>query len=125
MIRNENTKETIICILYDNKHLITECDFLFVSENFENTIFLSVKRSFVTAKSDGETFNKIHSFRYIDRVRHMNNSVDSVADNLTRSLHNTKCKYCMKYKDCKKPFKRSVKCLKMLSLNYAKRVNTG
>lgn len=55
----------------------------------------------------------------------MNNSVDSVADNLTRNLHNTKCKYCMKYKDCKKPFKRSVKCLKMMSLNYAKCVNIG
>ena len=31
----------------------------------------------------------------------MNDSLDYPVDNLTRNLCNTKCKHCMKYKDCK------------------------
>ena len=38
-----------------------------------------------------------YSLRFIDIARVMNDSLDSLVDNLTRYIYNTKWKYCMKY----------------------------
>ena len=46
----------------------------------------------------------------------MNDSLDSLVNNLKFNLYNTKCKHCMKCKDCKK----NVKSARTVSLNGVK-----
>lgn len=70
----------------------------------ENTklLFFFCKERFEKEKSNVEFFYKNYFLRLIDSARFMNNPLDSLVDNLTRSIYNTKWKYCMKYKYCKR-----------------------
>ena len=89
-----------------NSHKAVEkfkkCDFFFVGRKTEKPMFLGVRKSFVKTKLNCKTFDKCYSSRFIDIVRLMNDSLDSIIDNLTLHLYNTKYKHCMKCVNCKK-----------------------
>ena len=57
--------------------------------------FFLVRKSFIKLKPDGETFNKNYSLRFIDSARLMNDSLDSLVDNLACNLYNVTYKHCM------------------------------
>ena len=94
---------------------LKECDLLVVGEKHWKASLFLVRESFVKAKSDSKTFSNSYSLRFIDSVRLMNDSLDSLVCNLTRNLYNTKYKHCMECKDCK-----NVKSVEILALNGEK-----
>ena len=49
-------------------------------------IFLSPRKNIERGKSDGKTYNKCYSLRYIDSASLMNDSVDTLMNNLSNNI---------------------------------------
>ena len=63
-------------------------------------LFFTLKK--VWKKSKSKISNKSYSSRFIDSVTLMNDSLDSLINNLTCDLCDIECKNWIKYKNCKK-----------------------
>ena len=97
-----NSSRYVNHLILPRKQKSSKSVILCFDENTKSLIFFFCKERFEKEKSNVEFFYKNYSLRLIDSARFMNNSLDSLVDNLTRSIYNTKWKYCIKYKYCKR-----------------------
>ena len=94
-------------IIFAKKYcwIFKDCDFFRFGENTERFIFFSLGKSFEQLKSNGKTFSKCYS-------------LDSLVNNLTRNIYNTKCNIVWNVRIAK-----NLKSVETIGLNRVKHAN--